>query len=435
MSPNVMDQRSYGDPHSMGRNLYADQQTDPALETMSYPSNSEIPGRPVTGFRRSVTADNLPHYHEIGGSHVSDAVSAHNLPTMEQAVVARHRSSFHTDHRPSFHSDHRPSFPHEVPTYNKSPEMALSADVNGHARHSPLTQVTSMVRTDIFSPQDNSGMIMHPPAPPIYDVDGWGSNPMTSTINWLADTTSDFDTAIAPLPMSESVYLNNLSHFVFPLITNPFGSPGDHLDGMPLDGLPHNFWSERDRRYIPPPSDNASESIRSDDTRGKSGSSGQFYVDNESGCLPRTKRRKIQGKPPSDSRPLNNVQYNLRAPSIRSPDKIGKFAIPDRIFDRIYQTCQAVIAAVNIPFTPFASTNFPSKDEFESLIALYFKFFSPQLPMLHAPTFPGPDPHWLLVLAIAAAGSHYVEGDAAEIFSVSMHEVLRRILIVAVSMI
>jgi hypothetical protein len=52
--------------------------------------------------------------------------------------------------------------------------------------------------------------------------------------------------------------------------------------------------------------------------------------------------------------------------------------------------------------------------------------FQPILPFLHQPTLDLSTTHWLLILALASIGSHYMESEDNELFVVAMHEFTRR---------
>lgn len=60
-------------------------------------------------------------------------------------------------------------------------------------------------------------------------------------------------------------------------------------------------------------------------------------------------------------------------------------------------------------------------------------YFQPVLPFIHPATFSAQTSHWLLVIAMAAIGSQYVELEDAEFYIIGLHEFLRRALNTLVS--
>jgi hypothetical protein len=84
-------------------------------------------------------------------------------------------------------------------------------------------------------------------------------------------------------------------------------------------------------------------------------------------------------------------------------------------------------------YSNFHSRNFPSLQMFSQFIRLYTDNFQTILPFIHPPTFNVSATHWLLILALAAVGSHYIDIQDAEILVVAMHELLHRAIETVVS--
>jgi hypothetical protein len=80
-------------------------------------------------------------------------------------------------------------------------------------------------------------------------------------------------------------------------------------------------------------------------------------------------------------------------------------------------------------FEPFESDSFPSLRTVNACIQLYFEHFHKGFPLVHKPTFLGlgfPQPHWLLLLAVAAVGSNYADVAESADFREAFQEFLRR---------
>ena len=139
--------------------------------------------------------------------------------------------------------------------------------------------------------------------------------------------------------------------------------------------------------------------------------------------------------PQVDGPTLRNIEYSLREPTTAlSAAPTIQYRIPQQVFDKIHHACQTATSESGCMFVAFSTADLPTRDVFEQLICLYFDSFQPHFPMLHEPTFADADPHWLLILAMAAIGSNFLDRNKDEVFSGSLHEALRRILIFAVGL-
>ncbi|KAL7915557.1 C2H2 transcription factor-like protein [Trichoderma velutinum] len=103
----------------------------------------------------------------------------------------------------------------------------------------------------------------------------------------------------------------------------------------------------------------------------------------------------------------------------------GNQQIPIEIYRDILhafnQTC------ITSPYSsPFHSGDFPSLESLHLFVRLYNEHFQPILPFIHPATSNILSSHWLLVLAMAAIGSHYVNIEEVDVLVVAMHEFLRR---------
>jgi hypothetical protein len=174
---------------------------------------------------------------------------------------------------------------------------------------------------------------------------------------------------------------------------------------------------------------------------------GYYYVDGDGARLPRV--RKTPHRSPHQSSdsytPLPGVDglQNTHAtfgfsrsdygPQDGAPvPSIAPRQIPIEIYSKILhffnQTC-----VTSTYFSPFNSGDFPSLEALDLFVRLYLEHFQPILPFIHPATFNISSQHWLLTLAMAAIGSHYVDIEDVDVLVVVMHEFLRRAINMVVS--
>jgi hypothetical protein len=156
--------------------------------------------------------------------------------------------------------------------------------------------------------------------------------------------------------------------------------------------------------------------------------SGEYYVDGDAGRLPRSKRRKIESRP----RPLEQVEdleFSLEYRFPITPCSDSRLTLPDGVHDTLC-TLHRQLCLETILFKPFLPSEFPTKPALEGLLFNYFSHFDQTMPFLHFPTFRVESSPCVLLLAMMALGSCFVDSDETEIFTLSMHELVRRYLIV-----
>lgn len=253
----------------------------------------------------------------------------------------------------------------------------------------------------------------------------WAANVM-STINWLQSDTISFNDGD----------LNNL----FPVFPGDFTfspsigllSPTNHgdqetpannpivniLGQQPQTHEVHESVSDRHSAPIPDSSTSAGNSTVA---------SGEYYVDGNAGRLPRSKRRKIVSRPRRHSyveEPEFSLEYRLPIASctesrlIISNDAYGKLC-----------TLHLQLCIQSSTFKAFLSPGFPPKPALEGLLSNYLINFDQTMPFLHWPTFQAESTHGALLLAMMALGSCFIDEDEAEMFTLSMHEFVRRYLL------
>lgn len=170
-------------------------------------------------------------------------------------------------------------------------------------------------------------------------------------------------------------------------------------------------------------------------------SPGHYYVDGDGSRLPRVRRAPYSAEVhvPSFPEQLSSEQrtkflFPDIEPHLEDLDLnlSDRWRIPEDTYSEI---CRA------FRMTCLASTRHPTfeSDHFPSLELLSFAFqlqvenFQPIMPFLHLATFDLSTTDWLLILALAAIGSHYMNPSLNEQLSVSLHEVTRRSIQMVVS--
>jgi len=161
--------------------------------------------------------------------------------------------------------------------------------------------------------------------------------------------------------------------------------------------------------------------------------SGRFYVDGDGARLPRVR------KPPyrhSDAH-ANAFLHEIRDanPEFSFPD-LGEYpdeqntslstidSIPAGVYSEILRMYN--LTCINSShYSHFQGGTFPSHQMLNRLVRLFGSNFRAILPFIHPSSFDISSTHWLLTLALATIGSHYVEDGGGQLV-IAMHEFLRR---------
>ena len=257
----------------------------------------------------------------------------------------------------------------------------------------------------------------------------WSQNSLSS-INWLPDDwIPDFQFGPGEsAPLSNYPGPNQASQGRSMSIPDTVGSTISHLNGST-------------------PSFNSDQGISSPKTVDSNGV-GYYYVDGDGARLPRV--RKAPHRSPHQSSdtytPLSGidglefVHTKFGFPAIEfgvqdnpAMSSVATKRIPVETYNEITrifsQTC-----ITSTYFSPFHTGEFPSLETMSRFVGLYIEHFQPILPFIHPATFNISSSHWLLVLAMAAIGSHYAGIEDVEILVVAMNEFLRRAISMMVSL-
>jgi len=73
------------------------------------------------------------------------------------------------------------------------------------------------------------------------------------------------------------------------------------------------------------------------------------------------------------------------------------------------------------------------EDILHAFVELYFEYFDSQFPFLHPSRLEDPDLPWVLLLAVAAVGSHYSEIQGADEYNSALSDLLARAVELTVS--
>ena len=154
---------------------------------------------------------------------------------------------------------------------------------------------------------------------------------------------------------------------------------------------------------------------------------GHYYVDGDAGRLPRSKRRKIVARPCS-AHVTDEPGLSLQNPPLTIACTQANLLLSPKIYGKLRFLYQQLCLESTI-FKAYKPSELPSKQALESLLARYFAQFGQTMPFLHEPTLTSVSRHCALLLAMMALGSCFIDGEQLEVFTRSMHEFVRRLLI------
>lgn len=258
---------------------------------------------------------------------------------------------------------------------------------------------------------------------PTQDTEPWYQTGFSS-INWLSDAwTPDFpienrDAGIESFDPRSSNLLEN--------------APGIGVSSYDVTS-DNAMLEERSGPHRYPPSLEIQGVDRSQSTP----SAGHFYIDGDGARLPRVR------KPPYATEaftPTAHYENAMRGdgfifPEVNEPlenPSPNTMELPQTTYNEILRVFKRT-CTISTHYSSFASGSFPPIGIFTQLVFLYMENFQPILPFLHHPTLDLLATHWLLVLALASIGSHYMESEDNDVFIVAMHEFTRRAIQTVVS--
>ncbi|KAF5703330.1 hypothetical protein FMUND_13029 [Fusarium mundagurra] len=111
------------------------------------------------------------------------------------------------------------------------------------------------------------------------------------------------------------------------------------------------------------------------------------------------------------------------------PEAIGMQMAGAEVFGHVHEIPrQAVEGLINFYKTQRRDST-PAvipRDVLHAFVELYFEYFDSQFPFLHPSRLEDPDLSWILLLAVAAVGSHYSEIQGAEEYNAALCDLLAR---------
>ncbi|KAJ5456687.1 hypothetical protein N7530_011961 [Penicillium desertorum] len=110
------------------------------------------------------------------------------------------------------------------------------------------------------------------------------------------------------------------------------------------------------------------------------------------------------------------------------PEDITRFTqrIETTTYDEIYRHFVQLCRTETPFFEVFESERFPTADECNQFIILFFDSFQAVYPILHLPKFDPNTSYWLLTLSIVALGCHVSHVPEMEQCTTALHELIRR---------
>lgn len=293
-------------------------------------------------------------------------------------------------------------------------------------------QDTTMPTCPTAPPQMPQETLQQPPAPvmgdtDMLDLDFWNPN-VLSTINWLEGSTDDawVDLSFQDYQMPQEPGLYNPQNSQVQQQSIEF----DNFNAALGFAAPPLQLDDPARGPSPLAVRPVATGTVSTLDESPSTEVGEYYVDGEPARLPRTKRRKLSQKisTPRPALLAERSKLTLET-SIQAETELSRWMnIDPSNYEQMYSAYARMIDEPSTAGIPFERAPFPPKEHLEHLLALYAKSFHQSMQFLHLPTYGTSNPHWLLLLAMAAIGAHYLDSPGADRFVFAMTEFIDRLL-------
>lgn len=158
--------------------------------------------------------------------------------------------------------------------------------------------------------------------------------------------------------------------------------------------------------------------------------SGRYYADGEPGRLSRAKRQKIRHSHQAIESPSANIAaWSLAHPFPVDQDLLCPVEIEQSTYEHAKNHFQRLCSVHTALWPAFEPNTFPSKPCLEHLTGLYFKHFDPTFPFLKPANMLECRQDGVLLIAVSAIGSHYLEGHDATLIIAGLRELTRRTLV------
>lgn len=264
----------------------------------------------------------------------------------------------------------------------------------------------------------------------------WFQNNFNS-INWLPDDwTPDFDNV-----QNESFTHQQMLMFGSNLRSDlPGIENGESSTTAQLMTRPSI--RQTDQTPIPLPRQMESQELSSPGSH-STRSGGRFYVDGDGARLPHVRKAPYRH---SDSYThASRLDCRTSHPTFAFPDAdeddyqddpAGSLpntnTIPANVYSEIFRVFSLTCVS-STQYPHFQGNSIPSLYTFSRYVHNYIQHFRTILPFTHPTTFDLSTTHWLLILAMAAIGSHYNDSPGAPDITFALHEFLRRAILTVVN--
>jgi hypothetical protein len=166
----------------------------------------------------------------------------------------------------------------------------------------------------------------------------------------------------------------------------------------------------------------------------------ELYVDSDGARLPKIRRANTMQDDLNRPQPPTTYHGPLSFPSSRLPildledERLrARSFMPQDTWEEIMAQFERCCLAPSELFPSFSSNQFPTRADFDTMIAAYFNSFHQIVPLVHEPTLSLDQANWLFALSLATIGTHFLEDASKFQYVTCMHEFLYRALVFAVS--
>jgi hypothetical protein len=174
--------------------------------------------------------------------------------------------------------------------------------------------------------------------------------------------------------------------------------------------------------------------------KGPASQAKELYIDSDGARLPKTRRANTTQNHLNRPRPPTTYHGPLSFPSSRlpTPDLEGESLrarsfIPQDTWEEIMAKFERCCLAPSELFPSFSSSQFPAREDFDTMISTYFTSFHQIVPLVHLPTLSLDRENWLFSLSLATIGTHFLQSASKFQYVACMHEFLYRALVFSVS--
>lgn len=249
----------------------------------------------------------------------------------------------------------------------------------------------------------------------------FASLPMNqSTINWLG---FEDGTGLHGSLDHEWQYPDHLFDFYMPASETQSMSEVSPAASRDIENMAGGSTIRSNNSEMTPQNDITTDAIS---TELRSQPPGKFYADGGTARLPRMRKRKAVISGIAYERPRQTFSLLLPSNLMYQPSTNEWLDSPGHA--ELQSHYSAMCTTTSGLFAPFEAIELPPKALFDHLCDLYADNCSSILPFIHLPSLRLQSQHPLLILSIAAVGSHYLKNPDMDQFVLSLHEFVRRVM-------